>query len=439
VKIEMKRHLILALTFLIFLPITIFAQEQISAEQSALRNFETVGKTNTQILAILNKANKPGFLYFTTDWCGWCKVLEKNTFENIEVKQYLEAHFIPFLINAEKNTGPDLNKFYNVTSYPTVVIVSPTGIVIDKLGGYEKPEPYLIKLKNVVNGIDTIERLKNDYESDPDNEAKGAALAKKYLSSDDYTSAEPILEKLLATSRKLKETPDFLFGLSQYYFIRESSHAAPFLERIIREFPDYPNMELVYRDLGRVYAEFNREPCKRIELYEDGIKKGVLKQNVDNARLTQAIDSVAVKEWNNALAYLEKISKAFAQRDPSVPLLRSYCLMQVGQEKQGHALLDELYSAGDADLQKRLKLIGWCLELKIYLKESLIWMEPVVAQDGGKSNEILYGYARLLALNGRKPEALGIMEKAVGMTPEGQIRTIMNKELAKLRKEVEKK
>jgi tetratricopeptide (TPR) repeat protein len=320
-----------------------------------------------------------------------------------------------------------------------VVILSPQGEIIDKITGYDKPEPYLKKLGDVVNGIDTLARLRDAYESDPDSETKAVALANRYLSSYDYTSAKPILEKLLLNSKELKETPDFLFGLGQYYFIRESPQAGPFLERIVREFPNYPNMEMVYRDLGRVYVEINKEPRKRVELFENGIKKGAFDDYLDNARFIVAVDSIALKEWNNALAYLEKISVAFNPGYPGVPLLRSYCLMQMGKGKEGRALLDKLYYESDANLQKRMELIGGCLQLKIFLKESLKWMEQVVSQDGGKSNEILYGYARLLALNGEKQKALGIMEKAVRMTPEGQSRVIMNKELDKLRKEAEKK
>ena len=111
----------------------------------------------------------------------------------------------------------------------------------------------------------------------------------------------------------------------------------------------------------------------------------------------------------------------------------------MSKEKEGRAILDKLYTESELNPQKRLELIAGCLELNVYLKEALNWMEPIVAKDDGKTNIILYGYARLLALNGRKPEALSIMEKAVDMTPEGQSRTIMNKELAKLRKELQDK
>jgi len=433
---RMAKWLLQALALFAFLGFRLLAQEPKSSETGPLQNFQSMGKSNAQILATLSQANKPGFLYFTTDWCGACEGLEKDTFADPAFKQYLQAHFIPFLINAEKNTGPDLNDLYHIGAYPTVVILSAQGVIIDKITGYDKPEPYLKKLGEVVNGIDTLERLKAEYETDPRNEAKAIALANRYLSSYDYTNAKPIVEKLLQTSKNLKETPDFLFGLAQYYYDKQPRQAALFLEQIVREFSDYPDIERVYRQLGPIYADIEKEPRKRIELFEGGINRGLLKDYLVNARFTEAYDSVALKEWNNALSYLDK-STAYAPGLPFVPLLRSYCLTQAGREKEGRALLDKLYSESDHSRQKRLELIGVCAELKIYLKEALAWLEPIVAQDGGKTNDVLYGYGHLLVLNGEKQRGLGIMEKAAAMTPEGQIRMVMNREIAKLKKEFE--
>jgi thiol:disulfide interchange protein len=80
----MKKYLILAMTLLPFLANPVLSQEPKSGEEGPLQNFERMGKTNAQILAILEKAQKPGFLYFTTDWCVACKGLEKDTFATSE-------------------------------------------------------------------------------------------------------------------------------------------------------------------------------------------------------------------------------------------------------------------------------------------------------------------------------------------------------------------
>ncbi len=37
-----------------------------------------------------------------TDWCHWCKVMDKKTFEKKEIADYLNTHFYPVKLNAEQ-------------------------------------------------------------------------------------------------------------------------------------------------------------------------------------------------------------------------------------------------------------------------------------------------------------------------------------------------
>jgi thioredoxin-related protein len=37
-----------------------------------------------------------------TDWCGWCKKMDKSTFANPEVSNYLRDHFYAVKLNAEQ-------------------------------------------------------------------------------------------------------------------------------------------------------------------------------------------------------------------------------------------------------------------------------------------------------------------------------------------------
>lgn len=37
-----------------------------------------------------------------TDWCGWCKVMDKNTFSNAIIAEYLNNKFYPVKFNAEQ-------------------------------------------------------------------------------------------------------------------------------------------------------------------------------------------------------------------------------------------------------------------------------------------------------------------------------------------------
>jgi thioredoxin-related protein len=37
-----------------------------------------------------------------TDWCGWCKVMDKNTFQNDTIAEYLNQEYYPVKFNAEQ-------------------------------------------------------------------------------------------------------------------------------------------------------------------------------------------------------------------------------------------------------------------------------------------------------------------------------------------------
>ena len=71
-----------------------------------------------------------------TDWCGWCKVMDKKTYTNPHVIQYLNEHFYAIRLNAEQKEpisfmGKQLDAnqlaaslMQNRMSYPTSVFMT---------------------------------------------------------------------------------------------------------------------------------------------------------------------------------------------------------------------------------------------------------------------------------------------------------------------------
>jgi len=105
-----------------------------------------------------------------TDWCGWCKVMDKKTFSNPEVIKYMNEHFYAVKFNAEaKEDIMFLGKQYSFAeehnanalaaqlmqgqmSYPTIIIMEENFGNPQPLPGYQ-PVPQLeMVLKYLANG-----------------------------------------------------------------------------------------------------------------------------------------------------------------------------------------------------------------------------------------------------------------------------------------------
>jgi len=84
---------------------------------------------------------------FYTDWCGWCKRLDRDTFPDKTVIKLLQ-NFIPLKLNAER-AGRSLARRYGVRGYPTILFLDHKGKLIGRIGGYLKPGPFANALKRI--------------------------------------------------------------------------------------------------------------------------------------------------------------------------------------------------------------------------------------------------------------------------------------------------
>jgi thioredoxin-related protein len=54
-----------------------------------------------EVQAYLKNEEKPIIIDVYTDWCQYCKLMEKATWKQPEVKNYVSSHFYPVKFNAE--------------------------------------------------------------------------------------------------------------------------------------------------------------------------------------------------------------------------------------------------------------------------------------------------------------------------------------------------
>ncbi|PZX56991.1 thioredoxin-related protein [Algoriphagus ratkowskyi] len=97
-----------------------------------------------------------------TDWCGWCKKMDKDTFTDPAVIKYINSTFYAVKMNAEDNkrsfdfkgkeyTEAQMAGAMRVQSYPNFVIIDPTLKNITQMPGYREPAPFLKGLTELVD------------------------------------------------------------------------------------------------------------------------------------------------------------------------------------------------------------------------------------------------------------------------------------------------
>ena len=96
-----------------------------------------------------------------TDWCGWCKKMDKDTFTDPRVVAHFKKNFYAVKLNAEdtKRSFPFMGKTFTeaemaasmrVNSYPNFVVIEPGLQNIAQLPGYREPEAFLTGLADLI-------------------------------------------------------------------------------------------------------------------------------------------------------------------------------------------------------------------------------------------------------------------------------------------------
>jgi thioredoxin-related protein len=120
--------------------------------------------------AVKKNKKKPRkiFIDVYTDWCGWCKKMDKETFMNPQLAEYINENFYPVKLNAEQkeaitfkgqefvNPNPDRNRsphqlaiaiLKQEMSYPSYVILDEKSDWLFKIRGYKSSDDLLPVLK----------------------------------------------------------------------------------------------------------------------------------------------------------------------------------------------------------------------------------------------------------------------------------------------------
>ncbi|MBJ6366483.1 thioredoxin family protein [Snuella sedimenti] len=149
--------------------------------------------TLQEAVALQKKNPKKIMIDMYTNWCGPCKMLDKNTFRNEDVANYVNKHYYAVKFNAEgndvvafkdrtfknpgykpenanrRNSPHELSRYFQITAYPTIVFLDEKGELIAPIKGYKKPQDLELYLKlfkaDAHKDMDTQEKFNAYYKA----------------------------------------------------------------------------------------------------------------------------------------------------------------------------------------------------------------------------------------------------------------------------------
>jgi len=128
--------------------------------------------TMNEALEAQKENPKKIFVDVYTDWCGPCKLLDRNTFQNKDVANYINKHFYAVKFNAEGTekvtykdftyTNPNYKEgkrgrnsqhlfahALKIRAYPSMVFFDEDAEIISPVTGYKSPQQLEVYLKMV--------------------------------------------------------------------------------------------------------------------------------------------------------------------------------------------------------------------------------------------------------------------------------------------------
>ena len=110
---------------------------------------------------LAEKEPRKVFVDVYTDWCGWCKKMDKTTFADASVVEYANKHFYAVKLKADSEnkvmfhgkevTQAELARALRVSGYPTIVFFDESFKQFQPVSGFRQPDEF-IKMLRQVNG-----------------------------------------------------------------------------------------------------------------------------------------------------------------------------------------------------------------------------------------------------------------------------------------------
>jgi len=160
---KMLRYLIPLLVLLMFALPTRADEESKTSEKNENETSEPRAVqwlSYADALAKSQSENKHALIYFVRNGCGWCRLMERQTYTDSNVIRILEEHFAPTTVWGDSNKELEIDGYkiternlatveFGVTGYPEFWFLTPDYIKVGPLKGYLPADRFVKALEFV--------------------------------------------------------------------------------------------------------------------------------------------------------------------------------------------------------------------------------------------------------------------------------------------------
>jgi thioredoxin-related protein len=371
-------------------------------------NFET-GDLNS-VFAKAKQENKLIFIDAYTSWCGPCKAMAKNVFTKDSVADYFNANFVNYKMDMEKGEGPDFAKKYEVSCFPSLLILDANGSLVHRAAGYFESAQFIAFGSAGQTPEKTFVAKKNEYEKTGINE--GNVLAYHELLSSVCFDSSPLVVKYLSSVKD-----EDLIKPANWKLIKQVSN-------------DYRSREMQYllKNVSFFEQQFGKKEIERKIIYlgEDYFWKITRSDTFNRAAFEKARAEFMTMKW----PYSERI------------LFNADLTAAYRTNKDDYfAMASARFQSYNNDNASALNNTAW----KFYEECDNIEYLKAAVNMAKRSCELeldyaaLDTYAALLFKTGNYKEADLVVQKAIAIAVKAQLKPEQYKETTELHNKIKEK
>ena len=318
----------------------------IAGEHGVVRWFEG---SFDEAVAKAKSEDKLIFIDFWTDWCGWCKRLDKDTFSQDSVASEL-GDVICLSIDAESETGAPLAKRFAVQGFPALILVNGEGQAQDSIGGYLPPKAFITEIQRVKRKEGTVDGLEAAVAADDNDLEARFQLAQKLQQLGDGAGFETQLAEIRKRDPEGSSAPlrtlafQELLGAKAQAFSETGEFDDAALHAFLNDEKHASVRFMGWATLGmRVYPQLRRQKDAIAAVRKAWADCPEAQRAEVGGQVAWVIVSAGDDAGNEDHAFALEVAKAATQADPSNANLLdtlAQCLMLNGKKDEAIAAID---------------------------------------------------------------------------------------------------